>query len=49
MTGRVRWLAVVLLLVLSGCTGLAERDFTLARGQLGYTVVEMSGPARDQP
>ena len=29
-----------------GCTGFAERDFTLARGQLGYTVVEMSGPAR---
>jgi hypothetical protein len=31
------------------CTGVAERDFTLARGQLGYQVVGMSGPVRDQP
>jgi hypothetical protein len=31
------------------CTGFAERDFTLVSGQLGYQVVEMSGPARDQP
>lgn len=31
------------------CTGFAERDFTLARGQLGYKVVEMSGPVREQP
>jgi hypothetical protein len=31
------------------CTGFAERDFTLERGELGYEVVEMSGPARDQP
>ena len=29
------------------CTGFAERDFTLARGPLGYQVVEMSGPARE--
>jgi hypothetical protein len=31
------------------CTGFAERDFTLARGPLGYHVVEMSGPVRAQP
>ena len=31
------------------CTGFAERDFTLERGQLGYRVVEMSGPVRDRP
>ena len=31
------------------CTGFAEREFTLERGQLGYQVVEMSGPVRDQP
>jgi hypothetical protein len=31
------------------CTGFAERDFTLLRGQLGYQVVEMSGPVREQP
>lgn len=31
------------------CTGFAERDFTLARGPLGYQVVEMSGPVREQP
>ena len=31
------------------CTGLAERDFTLVRGPLGYQVVEMSGPVRAQP
>ena len=31
------------------CTGFAERDFTLVRGQLGYKVVEMSGPVRKQP
>jgi hypothetical protein len=31
------------------CTGVAERDFTLVRGRIGYQVVEMSGPVRDQP
>jgi hypothetical protein len=31
------------------CTGFAEREFTLVRGPLGYQVVEMSGPAREQP
>jgi hypothetical protein len=31
------------------CTGFAERDFTLVRGPLGYEVVEMSGPAREEP
>jgi hypothetical protein len=31
------------------CTGFAEREFTLERGQLGYQVVEMSGPVREQP
>jgi hypothetical protein len=31
------------------CTGFAERDFTLARGPLGYHVVAMSGPVREQP
>jgi hypothetical protein len=30
------------------CTGSAERDFTLERGRLGYAVVGMSGPARDE-
>lgn len=31
------------------CTGFAERDFTLARTELGYRVVAMSGPRREQP
>jgi hypothetical protein len=31
------------------CTGFAEREFTLERGELGYQVVEMSGPVRNQP
>jgi hypothetical protein len=31
------------------CTGFAEREFTLERGELGYKVVEMSGPVREQP
>ena len=31
------------------CTGVAERDFTLARGPLGYEVVAMTGPVRAQP
>jgi hypothetical protein len=31
------------------CTGFAERDFKLVRGPLGYQVVEMSGPVREQP
>ena len=31
------------------CTGFAERDFTLERGELGYRVVEMSGPVRERP
>jgi hypothetical protein len=31
------------------CTGLAERDFKLVRDPLGYQVVEMSGPVREQP
>jgi hypothetical protein len=31
------------------CTGVAERDFTLARGPLGYQVVVMTGPVRVQP
>jgi hypothetical protein len=31
------------------CTGFAERDFTLARGPLGYQVVAMTGPVRAQP
>ena len=31
------------------CTGFAEREFTLERGELGYRVVEMSGPVRDRP
>jgi len=31
------------------CAGFAERDFTLLRGQLGYKVVQMSGPVRAQP
>ena len=30
------------------CTGFAEREFTLERGELGYEVVEMSGPVREQ-
>ena len=30
------------------CTGVAERDFTLVRDQLGYKVIEMSGPVRDE-
>jgi hypothetical protein len=31
------------------CTGFAERDFTLERGDLGYRVVAMSGPLRERP
>jgi hypothetical protein len=31
------------------CTGFAEREFTLERGELGYEVVEMSGPVRERP
>jgi hypothetical protein len=31
------------------CTGVAERDFTLVSTDLGYKVVEMSGPVREQP
>jgi hypothetical protein len=31
------------------CTGFAERDFTLTRGPLGYKVIEMSGPTREEP
>jgi hypothetical protein len=30
------------------CTGFAERDFTLEQAKLGYRVVAMSGPQRDQ-
>jgi hypothetical protein len=30
------------------CTGFAEREFMLERGEVGYKVVEMSGPVRDQ-
>jgi hypothetical protein len=31
------------------CTGVAERDFTLVATDLGYKVIEMSGPVREQP
>lgn len=31
------------------CTGVAERDFTLVSTDLGYKVIEMSGPVREQP
>jgi hypothetical protein len=31
------------------CTGLAERDFTLVATDLGYKVIEMSGPVRKEP
>jgi hypothetical protein len=31
------------------CTGVAERDFTLVSTDLGYKVVEMSGPVRKEP
>lgn len=31
------------------CTGFAERDFTLVATDLGYKVLEMSGPVREQP
>jgi hypothetical protein len=30
------------------CTGLAERDFTLVSTDLGYKVIEMSGPVRER-
>ena len=30
------------------CTGFAERDFTLEQATLGYRVVAMSGPERQQ-
>jgi hypothetical protein len=29
------------------CTGVAERDFTLVSTDLGYKVIEMSGPIRE--
>ena len=31
------------------CTGVAERDFTLVSTDLGYKVMQMSGPVREQP
>ena len=31
------------------CTGVAERDFTLVSTDLGYKVLQMSGPVREQP
>jgi hypothetical protein len=31
------------------CTGIAERDFTLVSTDLGYKVVQMSGPVRAEP
>jgi hypothetical protein len=31
------------------CAGVAERDFTLVSTDLGYKVIEMSGPVREQP
>jgi hypothetical protein len=31
------------------CTGVAERDFTLVTTDLGYKVMQMSGPVREQP
>jgi hypothetical protein len=31
------------------CTGVAERDFTLVSTDLGYKVMQMSGPVRAQP
>jgi hypothetical protein len=31
------------------CTGVAERDFTLVSTDLGYKVVQMSGPVRAEP
>jgi len=45
--GAADWTRV--LLAERKCTGFAEREFTLERGQLGYRVVEMSGPVRDRP
>jgi hypothetical protein len=31
------------------CTGVSERDFTLVSTDLGYKVMQMSGPVREQP
>jgi hypothetical protein len=31
------------------CTGVAERDFTLVSTDLGYKVMQMSGPMRELP
>ena len=31
------------------CTGVAERDFPLVSTDLGYKVMQMSGPVREQP
>jgi hypothetical protein len=31
------------------CTGVAERDFTLVSTDLGYKVMQMSGPVRELP
>ena len=31
------------------CTGVAERDFTLVSTDLGYKVVQMSGPVQAEP
>jgi hypothetical protein len=31
------------------CTGVAEREFTLVATDLGYKVMQMSGPMRDLP
>jgi hypothetical protein len=41
------WMPSVLLAP-RACTGFAERDFTLEQATLGYRVVAMSGPERDQ-
>ena len=53
VTGSVLWANTHLLFWLSlvpfTTHWIAERDFTLVRGPLGYQVVEMSGPVREQP
>ena len=45
--GGVDWTRV--LQAERACTGVAERDFTLVSTDLGYKVIEMSGPARERP
>jgi hypothetical protein len=42
------WIWSRVLITARPCTGVTERDFTLEQTTLGYRVINMSGPRRDQ-